>query len=83
MKKIKLLMLLFLAASTQMISAQCTDEKYGCDTITTKNNLSNYDLYYKAKNYFDAYEPWKWLFVNAPKSTRNIYTQGPKILNNL
>ena len=65
------------------LSAQCEDLTYGCDTVTTNNNLSNYTEYYKQKSFKDAFSPWKWLVDNAPQRTKNLYLHGPKILKGL
>ena len=65
------------------LSAQCEDLTYGCDTVTTNNNLSNYTEYYKQKSFKDAFGPWKWLVDNAPQRTKNLYIHGPKILRGL
>ena len=66
-----------------LLNAQCDDLTYGCDTVTTNNNLSNYTEYYKQKSFKDAFSPWKWLIENAPKRTKNLYIHGPKILKGL
>ncbi len=50
--------------------------KYGLDTIKCEENLSIYTEFYKQKSYDSALESWLYLFVNAPKRTKNIYTQG-------
>ena len=50
--------------------------KYGLDTMKCEENLSIYSEFYKQKGYLDAYEAWFYLFTNAPKRTKNIYTQG-------
>ncbi len=42
--------------------------------------VSIYTEYYKVKNYADAYSPWKHAFDNCPKSTKNLYIHGPKIV---
>ena len=82
MKKIGLLLIIFVL-HIQIIHGQCIDLKFGCDTVTTNNYLSNYTEYYKQKSYQDAYQPWKWLIMNAPKRTKNLYIHGPKILKGL
>ena len=50
--------------------------KYGVDTLKCEENLSIYTEFYKQKSYDSALEAWLYLFVNAPKRTKNIYTQG-------
>ena len=53
--------------------------KYGTDSVACIENLSLFREYYKQKNYVDALNPWRWTFNNCPKSSGNIYKNGPKI----
>ena len=53
--------------------------KYGTDSVACIENLSLFREYYKQKNYVDALSPWRWTFNNCPKSSGNIYKNGPKI----
>jgi len=53
--------------------------KYGTDSVACIENLSLFREYYKQKNYVDALKPWRWTFNNCPKSSGNIYKNGPKI----
>lgn len=51
-------------------------------------NMSTYTEFYNQKNYKDAYPTWKWCFENcddrvSEKTTKNIFIQGPKILENV
>ena len=85
MKLVKYILIIILF-NIPTIESQCIGEKdleYGCDTIQTKNNRSNYTEYYKQGSFKDAYEPWEWLVTNAPKSTKNLYIHGPKMLRAL
>mgnify|MGYP001206958952 CR=1 FL=1 len=50
--------------------------KYGSDTIKCNENYSIYYEFYKQKNYNAALAAWTYLFKNAPKRTKNIYTHG-------
>ena len=54
--------------------------KYGTDSVACIENLSLFREYYKQKNYVDALNPWRWTFNNCPKSSGNIYKNGPKII---
>ena len=54
--------------------------KYGTDSVACIENLSLFREYYKQKNYVDALSPWRWTFNNCPKSSGNIYKNGPKII---
>ncbi len=80
MKAIKYISIILILHGTLLKSQCLQDLEYGCDTIKTNNNLSNYTEYYKQKSFNDAYEPWKWLIENAPKRTKNLYLHGPKIV---
>ena len=53
--------------------------KFGTDSVACIENLSLFREYYKQKNYVDALKPWRWTFNNCPKSSGNIYKNGPKI----
>ena len=68
---------------TVLIFSQDVDYKYGPDKTLTENNLSIYDQFYKQKNYVDAYKSWKYLLINAPARTKNIYIHGSKIVKHL
>jgi len=54
--------------------------KFGTDSVACIENLSLFREYYKQKNYVDALNPWRWTFNNCPKSSGNIYKNGPKII---
>ena len=74
-KNIRTLTLAILAISS--VNAQ---DKYGADEQSCKENLSMFREYYKQNNYADALSSWRWVFVNCPASSRNIYKNGPKII---
>ena len=54
--------------------------KFGQDSIGCITNISLYQDSYKTKNYSDAFEAWRWVFLNCPASSQNIYKHGPVIL---
>lgn len=83
--KAKLFSTFILSICTLGLFAQDQAEllKYGNDKEACEQNLSIYTEFYKQKNYGDAYEPWSYLFNNAPKRTKNIYIHGPKIIKGL
>ena len=62
MKKFLVLIVAILAVFS--VSAQ---GKYGADEQKCKENLSMFREYYKQKNYDDAYNPWRWAYVNCPE----------------
>ena len=92
MKSIKYTIII-LILYVPILKSQCSpeiDPVYACDTLQTKQLKSNYTEYYKQaketkkiETYKDAYQGWKWLLDNAPKSTKNLYINGPKILKAL
>ncbi|MDA3893724.1 MAG: hypothetical protein PF517_18835 [Salinivirgaceae bacterium] len=60
--------------------------KYGADSasrISCAMNISLYSEFYKQKNYKDALVPWRKVFKECPKATKNIYIQGATIVSNL
>ncbi|MGM0496722.1 MAG: tetratricopeptide repeat protein [Bacteroidota bacterium] len=81
----KLFLILFIAGSGLEVSAQTGAEdgsKFGSgkDSIRCLKNLSLYSEYYKQNNYEDAAEPWKIIFNECPKASKNIYLRGEKML---
>ena len=79
MRLTKLAVVVFLLTGMGSVFAQ---SKYGSDPDTCKMNLSLFHESVKAKNYKEAYEPWKACFDNCPKASIVIYTDGLKILPN-
>lgn len=75
-QKIILGMALVLSLSISNVKAQ----SYGADSLMCSEKLSVFYEFYKAKNYADAYKPWKWTFDNCPESNVNIYIIGPRLL---
>lgn len=45
--------------------------------------LSTYTEFYNQKNYKDAYSSWKWCFDNCENISKNLYIQGPAIMENV
>jgi len=59
------------------------DPKYGPDSasrVKAMENRSVYRGFLKNKNYKDAFEPWSYVYKNAPKASQNTYIDGVKIL---
>jgi len=62
--------------------------KYGNDSSKcVMNNSLYYEFFkqwkqsgYKNEAWKDAVKPWRWIFLNCPKSTKNIYLHGEKLL---
>jgi len=55
--------------------------KYGSDSATCVKHLSLYREFYKQKNYKDAYPHWKWVFINCPMASQNVYIDGQKMVS--
>lgn len=62
--------------------AQDGGSKYGEDSITCLGNLSTMSEFVKIKVYEYAYAPWQYCFKHCPESSKNIYIQGEKIIEN-
>jgi len=69
----------FLVVIVLMGFSANAQSKYGTDSISCIENLSLFREYYKQNNYVDALKPWRWTFDNCPRSSGNIYKNGPKI----
>jgi len=52
----------------------------GEDSIRCLKNLSLYSEFYKQNNYEDATEPWKTVYKECPKASKNIYLHGEKMI---
>lgn len=74
------------------VKAQDTKEaKYGTDSVTcVMNNSLYYEFYrqwkqsgYENVSWKDALAPWRWVFLNCPKSTINIYLHGEKLIEHV
>lgn len=83
--------LLVVTLSGNNILAQQTESKYGTDSVQCiMNNSLYYEFYkqwkssnYKNESWKDAVAPWRWVFLNCPKSTINIYLHGEKLVEEL
>lgn len=80
MKTSKILTLaLLMSIAIAPAAAQFKDAQ---DSIC-KTNRFLYVEAYKAKQYQDAYEPWKLALQTCPSSSKNLYIQGAVILKQL
>ena len=59
-----------------------TITKYGVDTMKCEEHLSIYTEFYKQKGYESAFDSWLYLFMHAPKRTKNIYIHGATMYKN-
>ncbi len=93
MKKNLLLLLLGLFAGLIISkSALAQDEpRFGKDSVTCiTNNSLYYEFYkqwkqsnYKNEAWKDVVGPWTWVFNNCPRSYKNIYIHGEKLIKEL
>lgn len=94
MKKqiIFILSLIIIGLTISPVVAQNSKEsKYGSDSVNcVMNNSLYYEFYnqwkqsnFKNKSWKDAIGPWRWVFINCPASTKNIYLHGENILDEL
>lgn len=51
------------------------------DSNKCREQLSLYREYYKIKMYAYALPHWRWMFLNCPAATQNIYIDGIKIMS--
>lgn len=57
--------------------------RYGHDSASCVRNWSLYAEYYRQRNFKMAIEPWRWMFLNCPLATQNIYIHGAVLVKNL
>jgi len=77
---IVLLSALMLAAGSQVLAQGSKMPKYGNDSVSCVTHLSLYREFYKQKNYDDAIPHWRWVFLNCPLASQNLYIDGSKIV---
>ncbi|NLJ82776.1 MAG: hypothetical protein GX330_06595 [Bacteroidales bacterium] len=82
-KKIKILLTTTIVALTFTATAQWEGPKYGEDSVSCITKISLYRESYRQKNYKEAYPNWKWVLDNCPMSSKNVFLNGPLILDNL
>lgn len=84
MKKGKIVVLvlaaILLASGSQIYAQGVKGPKYGSDSVKCITHLSLYREFYKQKNFEDAIPHWRWVFVNCPLSSQNLYIDGSKIV---
>lgn len=78
-----ILLLVSLFSVTAIANPIFSEGKFGTDSIECVKNISVYREFVKQKNYADAVTPWRWAYLNCPKSTKNIYVDGSKIFKHL
>ncbi|MBO4504402.1 MAG: tetratricopeptide repeat protein [Bacteroidales bacterium] len=81
----KLFVAIMLLAFGGSLFAQCP-YRYGAteeDSLKGLEQVSIFNMSYKAKNYKDAYEAWQYIVNNCPCAWDGIYTNAQNLLQNL
>ncbi len=81
----------FSASAIQAQEQDTISGKYGEDSVKcVVNNSLYYEFYkqwkasdYKNEAWKDVIKPWRWVFLNCPKSTKNIYLHGEKLMEQI
>ena len=76
-RNVAIVLLLFMGIMSMM-----AQNRYGSDPEKCKMNISLFHESVKAKNYAEAEEPWKRVYVNCPQASQHIYSDGLKIALN-
>lgn len=94
MKKTKIIivgLIVSLLAISNIRAQDTITGKFGEDSIQcVMNNSLYYEFFrqwkqskYKSPAWKDAVKPWRWVFLNCPKSTKNIYLHGEKLVEEM
>lgn len=77
-------LIVFSGSSAQTATATTGDNSITAtapvDSTQCKAQLSLYREYHKIKLYSHALPHWRWMFLNCPDATQNIYIDGVKII---
>lgn len=84
-KKMRLLLTITFGLFTSALFAlnPVVEGKFGVDSVECVKNISVYREFVKQKNYTDAVAPWRWAYINCPRSTKNLYIDGSKLFKHL
>lgn len=83
MKKLIVAMMLLVFGGS--LFAQCP-YKYGAtpeDSLKCLEQITAFNMAYKAKNYHDAYDSWRYIVNNCPCAWDGIFTNSQNLLQNL
>jgi len=86
MKKLLIATLLLLSGSFIFAQNSNCPFKYGAteeDSLKSLEQITNFNMFYKSKNYADAYEAWRYLIANSPCCWDGIYTNAQNMFNGL
>ncbi len=83
MKNLIILLLIWLSTGSFAMAQSSAGSKYGNDSATCISNLSTLVEFTKIKVYDHALTPWRSVFYNCPRASKNIYISGAAIFKNL
>lgn len=86
MKKLFIATLLLLSGSFLFAQNSNCPFKYGAteeDSLKSLEQITNFNMFYKSKNYVDAYEAWRYLVANSPCCWDGIYTNAQNLFGAL
>lgn len=86
MKKLFIATLLLLSGSFLFAQNGNCPFKYGAneaDSLKCLEQITNFNMFYKSKNYVDAYEAWTYLVNNCPCCWDGIYTNAQNLFGAL
>lgn len=81
----KLFIATLLLAFSSALFAQCPYQ-YGAteeDSLKCLEQMTNFNMFYKAKNYTDAYEAWQYIVKQCPCAWDGIFTNAQTLFQNL
>ena len=84
MKKLFIATLLLLSGMFVFAQNSNCPFKYGAteeDSLKSLEQITNFNMFYKSKNYVDAYEAWRYLVANSPCCWDGIYTNAQNMFN--
>lgn len=85
MKKLFAVVMLVLVGSTLFAQSPCPF-KYGAnekDSLEGAVQTTNFNLFYKAKNYTEAYDAWQYIVNHCPCAWDGVYTNAQNMFDNL
>lgn len=86
MKKLFIATLLLLSGAFLFAQNSNCPFKYGAteeDSLKSLEQITNFNMFYKSKNYADAYEAWRYLVANSPCCWDGIYTNAQNLFGAL
>lgn len=78
----KIIIAAILLVFTGSLFAQCPS-KYGADSVKCREQVSLFDMTYKAKNYKEAYESWRYIVTSCPCAWDGVFTRANTLIESL